>query len=128
MAKFVVDAYAWIEYLGGTEKGKKAAGIIEDESNEVFTSAATISEVVSKFLRENKDEKIGLNSINSLSIVISLSQEICASAGRIHFEAKKKNKEFGMLDAFVAATARKINAMILTGDDDFKHFKEVVFI
>lgn len=128
MTRYVVDAYAWIEYLDGSEKGKNVARIIEDSQNEVFTSSATLAEVTAKFLRTNKDVKIALTVINSMSNVINITQELGFMAGHLHFEAKKKVKYFGMLDAFVAATAKKLNAKILTGDDDFKHFKEAVFI
>ncbi len=128
MTRYVVDAYAWIEYLDGSEKGKNVARIIEDSQNEVFTSSATLAEVTAKFLRTNKDVKIALTVINSISNVINITQELGFMAGHLHFEAKKKVKDFGMLDAFVAATAKKLNAKILTGDDDFKHFKEAVFI
>ena len=128
MTKFVIDAYTWIEYLEDSEKGRRTAETIESDSNEIFTSSATVAEVISKFLRSNKDVKIAINCINSMSTVVSVTQEIANLAGQIHFEAKKKNKEFGMLDAFVAATARKLNAKILTGDPDFKGFKEAVMI
>ena len=128
MTKFVVDAYAWIEYLKGSEKGRRVAEIIENDLNEVFTSAATVSEIVSKSMRENKEANIALSHINNLSIVINLTQDISIAAGELHFETKKVNKEFGMLDSFVAATARKINAKILTGDEDFKNFKNALFI
>ena len=66
--------------------------------------------------------------MSTLSSIIVINKEISILAGHIHFEAKKKNKDFGMLDAFVAATARKIGAKILTGDTDFRGFKEAVFI
>ena len=128
MTKFVVDAYAWIEYLNGSNRGKKVSDILENNSNEILTSSATVAEVVSKFLRSNKDHNIAVNAINSLSKTVDVSQDVSLIAGKIHFEAKKRNKEFGMLDAFVAATARKAKARILTGDDDFKNFKESVFI
>lgn len=128
MTKFVVDAYAWIEYLEGSEKGEKVSDIINNDTNEIFTSAVTVAEVVSKFLRSKKDIEIALNGINTLSSVLDTTQDISISAGKIHFDAKKKNKDFGMLDAFVASTAKMINAKILTGDEDFRHFKEAVFI
>lgn len=128
MTKFVMDAYAWIEYLNGSEKGKKVAEILEEEANDAFTPASAIAEVISKAIRENKDFKIALFYINNLSTVLSLTQEISILTAQIHSEIKKKNKEFGMLDAFVAATAKKINAKILTGDEHFKNFKEAVFI
>ena len=128
MANFVIDAYAWIEYLKGTEKGKKVAEIIEDDENQIFTSSATVAEVVSKTLKENKDVNIALNHINNFSAVVSVTNEIGVLAGQIHFEAKKKSKDFGMLDAFVAATAKSTNSKILTGDKDFKSFKDAVLI
>lgn len=128
MTKFVLDAYAWIEYLEGSDKGKKVAKIIEDDSNNIFTSSATVAEVVSKVLRSGKDVNTALAHINGFSKVLDVIQEISVSAGQTHFEAKKKNQNFGMLDAFVAATANHLNAKILTGDDDFKHFKTAVFI
>lgn len=128
MAKFVVDAYAWIEYLDGSQKGRSVAKIIEDSTNESYTPSTTLAEVVSKSMRMNKDVKLALNHINDLSSVINITHDIGISAGQLHFEVKKKNKEFGMLDAFVAATAKKIGAKILTGDEDFKYFKEAVFI
>lgn len=128
MTNYVVDAYAWIEYLEGSEKGKKFGEIIENKSNEIFTSSATIAEVVSKFLNKNKDVGIAMTAIDTISIIVNITKDIGVEAGQIHFEAKKKNKEFGMLDAFVAATAKKIGAKILTGDPDFKHFKEAVII
>lgn len=128
MAKFVIDAYAWIEYLDGSEKGKKFAEIIEDNASEGFTSSATVAEVISKILRKNREVAVALNSINDFSAVVPVSQEISILAAQIHFAAKKKDKGFGMLDAFVAATARKFNAKILTGDEHFRQFNEAVFI
>ena len=128
MTRFVIDAYAWIEYLEGSEKGKKFAEIIEDNSNELFTSSATSSEVISKFLRVKKDVKIALTAIDTLSTIAVINQELGVEAGFIHYEAKKKSKDFGMLDAFVAATAKKLNAKILTGDPHFKGFKEAVMM
>ena len=128
MTKIVIDAYAWIEYLEGSEKGVKVTEMLEDTSNELFTSSTTVAEVVSKFLKKDKDIKIASTAMSTLSSIIVINKEISILAGHIHFEAKKKNKDFGMLDAFVAATARKIGAKILTGDTDFRGFKEAVFI
>lgn len=128
MTNFVIDAYAWIEYLNGSEKGKKVAEILEKEDDEFFTPSTAVAEIISKTLKENKDMNIALNHINNLSTVFQITSELGVLAGQIHFENKKKNKEFGMLDAFVAATAQKIDAKILTGDPDFKSFKNAVFI
>ena len=124
-SRFVVDASAWIEYFKGSAKGKKISEIIEN-SNEIFCSSATVAEVISKTLREGNDFNIALTHINNWSTIVNLNSETSILAGQIHFEEKKKNKDFGMLDAFVVAAAKKLNAKILTGDNDFKHFKEAV--
>ena len=50
MTKHVIDSYAWIEYLNGTTKGKKVAQILET-SDEIYSCAITIGEVVSKIAR-----------------------------------------------------------------------------
>lgn len=128
MTKFVIDAYAWIEYLDGSEKGRKVTELLENNDNEFFSSSATVAEVISNALKMGKDINIALNFINNLSLIVHVTNEIGILAGQIHFETKKKVKEFGMLDAFVAATARLKNARILTGDPHFKNFKEAVLI
>ncbi len=128
MIKFVLDASAWIEYLGGSDVGRKVANIVDDEASRVFTSSVTIAEVMSKFLRVGKDASVVLECIQSVSTIVDVTPEISVDAGNIHFEAKKKNKDFGMLDAFVIATARSMQAKILTSDYDFKGFKNVIIL
>ena len=41
---------------------------------------------------------------------------------------KKKIRDFGLIDAIILTTARKLKAKVVTGDPHFKKFKEVVFI
>ena len=119
----VVDSFAWIEYLEGSQRGTSAAQIIDDESMGVLTSAATLAEVVSKFLRNGKDFQIALQTIQAISTIAEVTTEIGVLAGKIHVEQKKKNRDFGMLDAFVAATAEKNNARIL-----HEQFAKMVFL
>ena len=128
MTKIVVDAFAWIEYFDGSDKGLNVKRLLETDHNEIITCSTTVAEVISKLLRKNQDTQIALKYINNFSKVIDITQEISILAGEIHFKEKKTNKDFGMLDSFVIATAKKLNSKILTGDNDFKNFKEVIFI
>ena len=128
MSNFVVDTYAWIEYLDGSERGKHVAIIVEDSAHKIYVSAATVAEVTSKFLRTGKNPSVAVHCLDTLSTSISLNREIALSAGEIHFETTRNVKDFGMLDAFVVATAKHVQAKILTGDSDFKSFKNVVLI
>ncbi len=128
MTKFIVDACAWIDYFDDSEKGRKFAEIIESDSHEIFTSAATVAEVVSQFLKRRFFPEKAINGIISLSNVLDVTPDIAWETGRIHNETKKRNESFGMLDAFVVATAKTMNAKILTSDNDFRIFKEAVIL
>ncbi len=127
MSRLVVDSYAWIEYLDGTQLGHKVADYLE-ESNEVFTCALTIAEVVSKVARKKMDAKVAYDIVTSNSTVISADEELSMQAGLIHSEMRKTVKDFGLADAYILATARMLNAEVLTGDMHFKNVKGAVLI
>jgi len=40
--RYVIDAYAWIEYLRGSEKGEHVKKILEMD-NEVYTCSVTLA-------------------------------------------------------------------------------------
>ncbi len=126
--RYVIDTWAWIEYLDGTEKGEKAKEIIENSENQIFTNSMVLIEVVSVAKRKNKDYKIISDTILTLSKIFHDDIEFFIDAGLLHAEIKQKIKDFGLVDALVLATARKLDAKILTGDPHFRSFKEAVMI
>ena len=126
-SRYVVDSYAWIEYLDGTEIGRKVSDLIK-ENNEIFTCVLTIAEVVSKAARKGKDAKIAYDVLNSNSKIIDADEELSLQAGLLHYEMRKNVKDFGLADAYILATAEKLKAKILTGDRHFKNMKEAVLI
>jgi len=128
VTKYVVDSCAWIEYLEGSEKGVHLATILESNANTIITSSATLAEIISKFERHSKNSTLAAECITSLSTIQDVHREIAIAAGKVHAKAKKKIKDFGMLDAFVAATAQITGGKILTGDAHFKTFKNAVLI
>ncbi|HLC55271.1 MAG TPA: PIN domain-containing protein, partial [Candidatus Nanoarchaeia archaeon] len=89
MTKFVVDASAWIDYFDESERGKRLAKILESDDSELFTSAATVAEVVSKFLRRKFPPENAVNAIISLSNVLDVTSDIAWETGKIHSEVKK---------------------------------------
>ena len=126
--KYVIDAYAWIEYFIESSQGKKVKEAVESQDNEIFTSIITIAEVSSIGVREKRDVELGNKSILSLSSIYFINLELAKEAGILHAEIRKKIKDFGLADVFVLLTARKLNAKILTGDPHFKRFKEAILI
>jgi predicted nucleic acid-binding protein len=128
MLRYVVDAYAWIEYLIGSEAGSEVNIILENESNEIYTCAVTVAEVISKVSREGRDTEVAYDVLVNNSQVIDVDEELSKETGLLHSNMRKTEKDFGLADAYVLATARKLKSKVLTGDKHFRHVKEAVLL
>lgn len=126
--KYVIDAYAWIEYLIGSKAGEKVKSILEEENSEVYTCAVTVAEVVSKTAREGKDFEAAYNILVSNSQVVNVDEEVSKEAGVLHSEMRRTRRDFGLADAYVLAVAKRIGSKVLTGDQHFKGIKEAILI
>ena len=126
--KYLIDAYAWIEYLEGSKLGEKLREIINNSNDEIFSLNITIAEVVSKVKRKKGNIEIAFEAINSNSKIAEITPEIAKKAGIFHAEIRQKIESFGLVDALIFIFAKEMNAKILTGDEHFKGFKEAVFI
>lgn len=128
MGKYCIDAYAWVEYLIGSEKGRKVADIVENPANMIFTSPVTLAEVVSVAKRESRDYNAAFNTVLNLSMLFEISGEVAMETGRLHAEIKKRLRDFGLADAFVLLAAKKLNAKVVTGDPHFRSFAEALML
>ena len=128
MLRHVVDAYAWIEYLIGSESGAKVNAVLEKETSEVYTCAVTVAEVISKVAREGREVQVAYDVLLSNSQIIDVDEELSKETGLLHAEMRKTEKDFGLADAYVLATARKLKSKILTGDAHFKSVKDAIII
>jgi predicted nucleic acid-binding protein len=126
--KYVIDAYAWIEYLVGSKAGEKVKSTLEKEANDIYTCAVTVAEVVSKTAREGREFETAYDILLSNSQIVNIDEEISKEAGVLHCEMRKTKRDFGLADAYVLAVARTINAKILTGDPHFRSVKEAILI
>lgn len=124
--KCIIDSYAWIEYLDGTASGLKVKEILMQE--EVYILILSIAEVISRAMRTGKNTNEVYNAISLNSRIINITPELSRDAGILHAEIRKKIKDFGLIDAFILLTARKMNAKIITGDEHFRGFKEAILI
>lgn len=127
MTKVVIDAYAWIAYLEGSEEAIKLRELVKSNTK-LYTNIVTVAEIVSKVKRTSMDVETAIEAISSLSIVINIDFDFSKDVGILHAEIRKKIKDFGLADTFVLLTARKLKAKILTGDPHFKGFKETIMI
>jgi len=127
MTSYIIDAYAWIEYLDGSDLGRKVADVLED-SDSIYTCVITLGEVVSKVARMGKDAKIAYDVLLCNSQIIAADEELSLQAGLVHCEMRKTQKDFGLADAYILAAARKLKTKILTGNPHFQAVKEAIML
>jgi predicted nucleic acid-binding protein len=126
-AEYVVDSWAWVEYLRGGASGRSVRVAVEGGAR-LLTTPITLAEIVSKFAREGLDREEASRAIGSLARIDPITQEDAKEAGSIHAQVKKETRNFSLGDAFVLQLARKRNAKVLTGDPDFRGLPEAEMI
>ena len=130
----VIDSYAWIEYFSGSNKGQAAKKYIEEEG--AATPTIVIAELSRKLTkeialgRETVDGRLTrLGFLRSASSVIDLTEEIATLSGEIDVERKRRVPRWGLADSVILATARTVNAKVVTGDGHFRDLsQEIVFL
>jgi predicted nucleic acid-binding protein len=133
--KIVIDTYAWVELLLGSEKGKKVVEILENAEN-VCTPSIVLAESARKFLREGNDESTvaeWLDIINAASNIAQIDPALALEAAKCHGELSERAKRFkqntpSLFDAIVLATARINQCKVLTGDEHFKDLPETLWL
>ena len=133
--KIVVDTYAWIELFIGSEKGR----IVKEKlgsAEEVYTPDIVLAELARKYAREGIELSVveeRLSRISEISRIIPIDKGMAMKAAEVDRELKDKAKkaclrEPSLVDAIVLATARALNANLITGDQHFKEESETIWI
>lgn len=121
----LLDSSAWIEFLEDAEKSKKVVDVLKAEEN--YTCIVTIAEVVNWCLKNNLETKITeyVKGIAKGSEILNLTMEIVTAAGKLNYERKKIEKNWGMIDSLILSTALFYNLKVLTKDAQFKDLPNV---
>ncbi len=133
--KIVIDTYAWIELLIGSQEGEKVKKLIEN-ADEVYTPSTVLAEAARKFLREGTDENTintWLEIITDSSIISQIDSATALEAAKCQLELAKKAKISkqntpSLFDGIVLATTRINQCKIITGDEHFKNLPETIWI
>ena len=133
--KIVIDTYAWIELLTGSERGTKVKELMEN-AEEVYTPGTVLAETARKFLREGTDEKTintSLEIITTASVITQIDSATAIEAAKCQLELSQKAKISkqntpSLLDAIVYATARINQCKIITGDEHFRNLPETIWL
>ncbi|HFB64672.1 MAG TPA: type II toxin-antitoxin system VapC family toxin [Aeromonadales bacterium] len=114
MKKLLFDTDVLIEYLRGNENAKAYLDQIE---NVIYMSSVTMAELYAG-VREG-DEYTKLEIFIDTFEVISLNKNIAKIGGLLRNQYKSTHGT-GLADALIAATAKTINAQVVTFNS--KHF------
>ena len=132
-SSFVMDTYAWVEYLLGSKAGAKARSYIE--SGKALTPSVVLTELRRWFLREieegrriEREMKAYFDFVESTAEVVSLDADLALRAGETDFMMKKRIKNWPLADSIVYATAESRAAQVVSGDPHFRDLADVVFI
>jgi predicted nucleic acid-binding protein len=118
----VLDSFAWIEYFMGSERGAKVRRYIEGEYP-LYTPSICLTEIKSRYLREQKDCTPRINFIVERSFILSLDENIALLAADI-----KQNHKLHTIDAIIYATALHKKLTLVTGDEHFRNLPNVEMI
>lgn len=131
--RYVIDTYAWIEYFSGSDQGKIARDCIEGHN--IAVPSIVILELRKKLLRDVKKEKETgkgaeerMKFVTANSAVIELDYELAIESAKLDLEIRERVRGWSVADSIVLATARKLDAKVVTGDEHFRGLKEAVMI
>jgi len=121
MSRFALDTSAWIEYFS---KGSDEVNeLISNE--EIYTSVISIAEIADIFLRNHRESKEVLRFIKEKSEIVNVDFDISIMAAKIKNTVIEKNKKFGLADAIHLACSKKVDAVFITKDNDFRGLDRV---
>ncbi len=122
----LIDSHGWIEYFADGRLASKYAKHIESANiSDNVTPAIIIYEVYKK-IKPVKGEEAALKAVAHIighTTIISINKKLSMLAAEISLKTK-----LSMADAMIKAVAEENSAKIITGDEHFKNFSDVIFI
>lgn len=127
--KIVFDSYAWVEYIIGSPMGKFVEEFL-GKAEQCYTPSIVIAELSTKFERENrqKEWETTCKFIRNKTVIIPLDLELANLSGKRKIILRKEAKTIGLADAIIYQTALSLEAILLTGDEHFENFPEVIYL
>src|SRR3989442_15557580 len=100
---FVIDTFAWVEYLIGSTRGRSARKYIE--TGKAGTPTIVLVELTKWFLREVEARRRTLIEMNNAfefirasTLVVDLDERLAKAAGDTNFVIKKRNQNETMAE------------------------------
>ncbi|MHA1998550.1 MAG: PIN domain-containing protein, partial [Promethearchaeota archaeon] len=89
-----------------------------------------LGELANKFYREGNDDawRLFFKFIKSTTKIMVLSTNLAEKSGRQKYLLRKRVKDIGLADAIIYQTAVETSTRLISGDDHFKDFQDVVYL
>lgn len=121
----LIDSWAWVEFFAGSRIGEEVRDYVMDESLEIIISSINLAEIyriaLDRFDESNAEMR--RRAMLSRCFLIPVDEEIAIQGARFRHE-----RNWGMGDALIYATAVREGAKVLTGDPHFKGLKDTIFL
>lgn len=135
MGTLVIDSFAWVEFLGAGRYGTAVKSVFEGDDR-IVTPDVVLAEVARKLARDGAPEDTVRGHLGSM-ILLSEPQPITLDIALRTYDcdrelrARAKSSRLdgpGFVDALILATARVLNARVLTGDPHFQGLPDTVWL
>ncbi len=111
----------------GSREFERIMDKIEDE--DIFISLIQIGELSDWCYRNNINNSEAIGFIKSISEVLPIEEDIIETASRLKHTARSNGmSKFSLIDGMILSTARKYSERLLTRDNDFIGFNDVIVI
>ncbi|MFH1774872.1 MAG: PIN domain-containing protein [Methanobacteriota archaeon] len=121
-----LDTSAVIEHFLGSKRGERVAAILKREP--CFISILSLAEAKIWCIKNNRDYAIWLEKTSKMVSIVEITKSICESGAEITHTMQKTNKNFGLMDGLILATARSLNQGLMMKDAHFKGIEDVEII
>lgn len=125
---YIIDSYAWIEYFLGSSKGENIKKLFIDEKNQFMTLECCLAEIIGWSLKNNQDFDSLFRIIRSNSQILQITEHDWIDAGKERYEQRKKQKDFGLIDAVILVKQKEFGCKVISGDKHFKSLHNIVFL
>jgi predicted nucleic acid-binding protein len=121
----LIDSWAWVEFFAGTRMGEEVRTYVMNEDQEIIISSINLAEIY-RLALDRFDELTAekrRRAMISRCYLIPVDEEIAVLGARFRHE-----RDWGLGDALIYATAIREGAEVLTGDRHFKGLSGVIFL
>ena len=120
MKGYLLDTWAWFDYLEGGESAEKVNEILDSNEN-CYTSVQSMAELSDLYHQGRLKIDMKWETLRQFIAVkktdsIQVTEEIAEEAGEIKAEERKEKPNFGLADAVILATAQKHKLKLISGD------------